>query len=398
MLIHERIDVLFAKYLAGDCSAAEWEELLVLVNGIDEKDTEALTSPLLLLWEKAKNKELPSTAYLANREKMYAVITQDMGEIADVQRIPVPWIRWGRLAAAAVVFGIMITGGFYLLHRPKVSGPASLSIAADQVRPGIDKAVLTLSGGQQIILDSTARGTISRQGNTTVTNFNGKLSYNAKDAQTAPSTLAYNTVATAKANQYELVLPDGTAVWLNAVSSIRFPTAFTGQNRTVEMTGEAYFEVARDPTKPFHVKVNGAEVEVLGTHFNINAYTDETTVKTSLLEGSVKVTSGGKSSLLNPGQEAYIRKHGEPIIEAGNVELAVAWKNGYFQFDRAPLPIIMRQIGRWYDLDIKYEGPVPDREFKGKLQRSLPLSSILHLLQKGDIHFRIDGKALIVMQ
>lgn len=400
MRIQQRVHELFAKYLAGDCSRAEWEELLVLVSGMDEQDTETLSGPLLRLWEQARDGDLPSTAHLVDRTRMYAAITRDTGETANVPVIPVRRIRisWGRLAAA-VVLGMIVTGGFYFFHHPTARVIPNWSVAADQVKPGMDKAVLILSGGRQIILDSTARGVLSRQGNTTVINLNGKLSYQeARGGPTAPGAPVYNTVATARANQYELVLPDGTAVWLNAVSSIRFPTAFTGRDRTVELTGEAYFEVAKDPSRPFFVKVNGAVVDVLGTHFNINAYADETELKTSLLEGSVKVSSGGKSSVLTAGQEASIRPNGELIAEMGNVELAVAWKNGYFQFDRAPLPVIMRQIGRWYDLDIRYEGPVPDREFKGKLQRSLPLSGILHLLQKGDIHFRLEGKALTVMQ
>jgi transmembrane sensor len=399
---HDRTNELFTKYLNGSCSPSEWEELLALVSGIDQTDAESLTEPLLRLWEQARNKELPSRAHLIDRDKMYAVITsEDSGPVTEMET-RLRRIKWRQIAAAAIIAGLLVTTGIFYLNRDKERQLADQPalILPEKVKPGMDKAVLTLANGQQIILDSSATGAISKQGNTTIINVNGKLAYKAgKEGNGSTTEISYNTVATARANQYQLVLPDGSKVWLNALSSIHFPTAFTGKDRTVEITGEAYFEIAKETNKPFHVQVGHSNIAVLGTHFNVNAYADEAAITTSLLEGSVKITSAGKSGMLVPGQEASIRPNGDLKIAAGNVELAVAWKNGYFQFDQAQLAVIMRQIGRWYDLDIKYAGAAaPDQIFKGKLQRSLPLSGILNLLQKGDIHFKVEGKVLTVAE
>lgn len=386
MSIQDRTNELFTRYLNGTCSPAEWEELLTLVSGIEEEDADTLIEPLQQLWEQARNKELPSRAHLIDREKMYAAITQEV-------ETPVRRIRWQWVAAAAVVAGLLILAGlFYPDHAKK----ESVTVAPEQVMPGFNKAVLTLANGQQIVLDSTVTGPIGQQGGTSIANINGRLTYQANDATAHEVT--YNTVTTARANQCQLVLPDGSSVWLNAASSIRFPTAFSGKNRTVEITGEAYFDVIKDALKPFHVKVRGSDIEVLGTQFNVNAYEDEASMKTSLLEGSIKLTSTTAKGKLSPGEEAVIAANGQLNIAPGNVEMAAAWKNGYFQFDKAPLPVILRQIGRWYDLDIRYEGNVPDRIFKGKIQRSLPLSGILNLLKKGGVSFRVEGKVLIVKE
>ena len=387
---------MFTKYLAGSCSPAEWEELLVLIGAMDENDAETLTGPLHQLWLKAGNKEANTQSPFFEREKLYSSIVAKR----EAEATPVRRIKWWHIAVAAVFIGIVITAGLVVLKDNPAATPVASkpdATSPDKIRPGTDKAVLTLANGQQIILDSTATGAITKQGNTTILNFNGKLTYEGSKKTSAGSELTYNTVTTANANQYQLILGDGSKVWLNAASSIRFPTEFIGDRRTVEITGEAYFEVTHDQMKPFHVKVNGADIEVLGTHFNVNAYSDEATIKASLLEGAVRITAKGKSDELAPGQEANISPAGGLAVLPGNVEMSVAWVKGYFQFDQAPLPVIMRQIGRWYDLDIKYErGIVPDRIFKGKIQRSLPLSGILNLLRKGDIEFRVEGKALVI--
>lgn len=394
MTVQERTNQLFEKYLAGTCTPSEWEELLALVANIDESDAQTLTEPLYQLWLKAGRNELADQAPPFDKEKLYKAVTESV----DEQPAPVRRLRWWRVAAAAVFIGMVITAGLLFFNRdsqPSKPEIADGSDAAEKVKPGTDKAVLTLSNGQQIILDSSATGTISQQGNVKVINLNGQLAYEG-EKNGATAEMLYNTVTTANANQYQLVLRDGTKVWLNAASSVRFPTDFIGSTRMVEITGEAYFEIAHDKAKPFHVKVNGTDIEVLGTRFNVNAYTDEASIKTSLLEGSVKITTGNKSNMLAPGQEANVTSSGDLSIRSGNVDMSVAWVKGYFQFDQAPLPVIMRQIGRWYDLDIKYEGAVPDRIFKGKIQRSLPLSSILNLLRKGDIQFRVEGKTLVI--
>jgi ferric-dicitrate binding protein FerR (iron transport regulator) len=197
-------------------------------------------------------------------------------------------------------------------------------------------------------------------------------------------------------------LADGTKVWLNAASSVRFPVAFTGKERKVEITGEAYFEVAKDKTKPFRVKANSSEIEVLGTHFNVNAYDDEASIKTTLLEGKVKISvpvSGRKSSYksLFPGEQAEISKDGKIKVKGhADTEEAVAWMNGHFQFKSADIKTVLRQIARWYDVEIEYRGNI-DLHFTGQLTRNENVSKVLNeLMLTGEVHFKIDGRKIIV--
>jgi ferric-dicitrate binding protein FerR (iron transport regulator) len=257
------------------------------------------------------------------------------------------------------------------------------------------------------VLDSLQNGVISRQGNMNIVKKDGQLAYSAApgDAKTPTGITGYNTVATPRGGQYQLVLPDGSKVWLNAASSIRYPTVFNGTERQVDITGEAYFEVASlhmgngDKKMPFIVNANGTKVQVLGTHFNVMAYDDEGSIKTTLLEGSVKITQGAQSSLLTPGHQAQVNRASGHLSESEvNTDLAVAWKDGYFYFDRDDIKTIMRQVARWYSLDIAYEGKVSEDLFSGKIERRLPLSGILHLLERGNIHYRIEMNTLTIVQ
>ena len=207
--------------------------------------------------------------------------------------------------------------------------------------------------------------------------------------------VAYNTLTTPRGGQYHLTLSDGTSVWLNAASSIKYPIAFTGNERRVEITGEVYFEVEHNAAKPFRVICNGQTVEDLGTHFNINAYNDENAVKTTLLEGSVNVSAAGKNKMLKPGEQAQLQ-HGNIRIADVDVNKVAAWKNGLFQFNDDNIRDIMRQLGRWYDVDIKYEGNLPDWEFSGAIPRNANLSQVLDILSFVKVHFRIDGKTIVV--
>jgi len=394
MNIQQRIDQLYAKYLSGNNSAAEWEELLVLISGMEEEDTTTLDGPLKEIWESARLKELPSRAHLAPRDRIYATATASGTEATA----PVRFLRLNRrfIAAAAAVIGILLITGLYLVSRKKTAITPITQVTTPETQPpGINKAILTLGGGQQITLDSTSVETAYAQSKSRVVNKNGVLVYEA-GADNGGSELVYNKVTTARGNQYQLVLSDGSKVWLNAASSLRYPASFTGSDRTVELTGEAYFEIAKNAARPFRVMVGGLQVNVLGTSFNINAYDDEDLIRTSLLEGAVNVTSHDKTGRLQPGEEASVQKDGGLRIAPGNVELAAAWKNGYFQFDQASLPGVMRQISRWYDLDIQYAGRIPDRLFSGKIQRNLPLAGVLRVLQKGGVLCTLNGKRLTV--
>jgi transmembrane sensor len=397
MKIQERANQLFVKYLSGDCTPEEWEELLVLMAGIDETDTETLTAPLLNLWEQTRNNKTAADPHPLDKDRLYTTIIRDTQPDEASHPAKIYRITRTRNIAAAVI-GLLIIGGIvYQGSHRRDTPPVVVTTPALQVPPGIDKAVLTLANGQQVVLDSAHSGAIGRQGNSTVTNANGQLAYNQETKPTGETPVTYNSVTTGKANQYRLTLPDGSKVWLNAISSIRFPAAFTGKDRTVTITGEAYFDIANNPALPFHVRAGATDIQVLGTEFNVNAYADEPVLKTSLLSGAVKITSNNKSGLLAPGEEGSISPDRGLQIAPGNVELAVAWKNGFFQFDKDPLPAVLRQIGRWYDLDIRYAGAVPDRLFKGKLQRRLSLASALHLLQAEDINFRLEGRVLTIL-
>jgi ferric-dicitrate binding protein FerR (iron transport regulator) len=203
-----------------------------------------------------------------------------------------------------------------------------------------------------------------------------------------------------RGRQYQVILPDGSHVWLNAASSIRYPTAFTGKDRSVDITGEAYFEVARDPARPFRVKVAGTQVDVLGTHFNIMAYEEENAISTTLLEGAVKVSRAGASHLLQPGQEARMLKdaRGIEVLDDAPLSETIAWKNGFFFFHNASsLQVVMRQIARWYDVTVAYEGTPHAMEFGGKISRHSNLSEVLKILEISKVHFRIENQKIIVM-
>lgn len=312
---------------------------------------------------------------------------------APVRRLRSTWLR-----SAAAVLILLLGGGavYFALNKKPRAIVQTIAVTTD-VLPGGNKAVLTLSGGRQIVLDSAQRGDLAIEGNTRVSKAaDGKLSYNALNS--AAST-AYNTLSTPRGGQYQLTLSDGTVVWLNAASSITYPTAFSGDRREVAITGEAYFEVKYRANQPFRVRVGKDTVEDLGTHFNINAYTDEPGMKTTLLEGRVRVDAPGGSVVLEPGQQA-VSQAGSPIKINGTADMeeAVAWKNGLFQFNRADIQTVMRQIARWYNVEVRFEGPVSHDRFWGKLPRDLNASQVLKVLQKEQVHFKIQDKTIIVTQ
>lgn len=305
--------------------------------------------------------------------------------------------RWGGVAAAIV----LITAGaafFRIQQRArKVAVPAPIAAVTHTVTPGGNKAILTLSNGTTILLDSAANGMLAQQGSTSVMKLsNGQLSYQGNGGAAAGEIL-YNTMSTPRGGQYQVTLPDGTRVWLNASSSISYPTAFPGKERKVAVKGEAYFEVAKNVQQPFKVVVNGVAVDVLGTHFNVNGYGDEAATRITLLEGSVKISKGLTSAMLKPGQQALVAENDHIQFNNGvAVEEAVAWKNGLFWFNGVDLPGIMRQLSRWYDIEVEYEGVIPPRHFTGHVFRDLSLTEVLKILALSHVHFRLEGRKLIV--
>lgn len=303
---------------------------------------------------------------------------------------------WPRIAAAASIIIACSVGGHFILHRPE---PQQQAV---QLKPGTfkndalpgNKAILTLGNGQQIVVSDAKNGTIAQQGSTSISKTtNGGIVYasNAND-----QTITYNTYTVPRGGgKHAITLVDGTLAVLDAASSIRYPTAFSGKDRRVEVTGQVYFEVVHDATKPFFVKAKGQTIEDIGTHFNVNAFDDEPGLKTTLLEGSIKVA--GK--LLKPGQQA-IQNGGElNILSNVNTQEVVAWKNDLFLFtNNTTLPIVMKQISRWYDLDVVYQGSGKPYHFGGDIPRSSKLSDVLKILTYSGVQFSVEGKKIIVYQ
>lgn len=306
--------------------------------------------------------------------------------------------KWRWAAAAAIVTGI-ITGGYLLFFdRPgkEVANTENASRINDIPAPTGTKTTLTLAGGKTIFLDSVQNGVLTQQGNVQVSKLaNNQLAYNTSTAKTMET--VYNTLSTAKGGQTMVVLADGTQVWLDAASSLTYPTAFTGGTRSVTLTGQAYFEVAHRSNQPFVVKVSGTEVKDIGTAFNINAYADEPGARITLVEGAVAVAHQDRQVVLKPGQQARLDGAQLSVAAGVDVDEVLAWKNGQFQFDNAGTAEIMRQVARWYDVDIRYEGDVLQRHFSGGVSRAANVSALLQVLElTKSVRFRVEGKQIIV--
>ena len=315
-------------------------------------------------------------------------------------------VWWSRIAAAALVLLIAsVTLYFYLKNQPQ-NKLVTEKHPIPAIKSGGNQATLTLANGKTITLNDVANGNLAEQAGIAISKTkDGQLVYTINDKGVDENASQYiNTIATPKGGQYQVILPDGTKVWLNAASSLRYPAHFSGKARKVTLSGEAYFEVSKalDKAKltniPFIVETEQQEVEVLGTHFNINAYTDEPGVKTTLLEGAVRVGPSGhpnKSVVLKPGEQSYLNEN-TLKTSAVNTDEAVAWKNGLFMFKDADLKTVMRAIARWYDVEVSYQGVIPKREFSGEMYRNLNLNQILDVLSFYKVNFRIAGKKIIV--
>ncbi|HSV09487.1 MAG TPA: FecR family protein [Hanamia sp.] len=394
---NDRLKDLIEKYIANTCTRKELDQLLFIME--NEKETESLSQILKDYWEKSGKESHLKESEL---DLKFALLIEEAKHEAPVVSIVSGKRKrtWNIQYAAAAVIFCMLSVSVYFLFKPKeesqISKTENIHSEKNDVVPGKNKAILTLANGSSIILDSAANGTLTTQGNSKILKLNGMLSYNT--LKNKSSEVVYNTISTPRGGQYQLMLADGSKVWLNAASSLRFPASFVGKERKVELLGEAYFEVAKNAKMPFKVKVNGMEVEVLGTHFNINSYENESTIRTTLLEGSVKINKNNSSSLLKPGQQAQMNKAGEiKIINDADVEEAIAWKEGKFQFDRADIHDIMRQLTRWYDVNVEYKGTVSSH-FGGTISRDVNLSQVLNMLHlTGEVKFQVEDRKVVVM-
>jgi transmembrane sensor len=333
----------------------------------------------------------------ATAQSLYQQIENSLN-LADGQHLK-PVLRfkvfqWKMIAAAA----ILIAGiSFFLLFKTSTSANNIASIEKrfqNDVPAGGNKAKLILEDGSELILDNGANQ--PQPANTAGININyqqGSVTY-----QSVANTKAieYNTISIPRGGQYQLTMSDGTKVWLNAATTLKFPRAFAGNQRTVELSGEAYFEVAKNQNAPFVVKVNNMEVQVLGTHFNVKAYPDESCTKTTLLEGSVQLQAGNHRTLLQPGKQGVF-DGGNILVNDVNTAEAVAWKDGHFLFDKSDVETIMQQFERWYDINVQYEAGVPKNRFVGEFSRDLSLAASLKILELSGIHFTISGNNITVL-
>jgi ferric-dicitrate binding protein FerR (iron transport regulator) len=413
-----RLNYLMERYRTNTCTREEMEELFELTL---QGDGSGLLDDLQEYWRETENMkpgESPDWADLFE-----AMMDQTRG-LEPIILPPVGRRRRSRkkrwlVLSLALLF--LLGGAGVVIRMRSVSRASVPSVAVrsrrfkNDVQPGGNKAILTLSDGSSIVLDSAGNGTLSMQGNTRVLKLaNGRLAYQRAHGEDAGP--VYNTISTPRGGQYQIELPDGSKVWLDASSSLRFPTTFAGNEREVQLSGEAFFEVSGDARHPFQVSVYSQEpgkseelqkVKVLGTQFNVMAYADEQLVKTTLIDGGIRVDdkaavgpSSQSSYELRPGEQSLLhRDHASSthIIADADIDAAVAWKNGYFNFNKADIQTIMRQLSRWYDIEVSFRGNRGgDRVFFGGIQRNLPLSSIFNILERSGVLFSIDGKKVVV--
>lgn len=386
----ERLLDLLNKHKDNRLSEAEQLELNDWYESLDSGKTLAMSNPALAdeMLEQFRETRLKSLKPQASVRRMWG---------------------WQRIAAAAILLIVLAGGVFYVLNRNNRHSPELTASDPQEKRfkndvdPGKHRAMLTLANGQTVILDSAA-GTITDQAGAKVLNQEGILNYELSGTEPA-AYIAYNTLTTAKGEIYHVRLSDGTRVWLNSGSSLRYPVVFARNERVVEITGEAYFEVnpmnvspadSRMPV-PFIVKKGNMQVQVLGTHFNVNTYEDEKDIKVTLLEGAVKVSNKEQAITIRPGQQALVNSS---TIQLSNPDLqqVIAWKNGVFNFTNVDIQEIMRQAARWYDIEVVYQGNPSGEKFRGKISRDARLSELLEVLELTDVRFIIDGKKITVIQ
>ena len=402
---NDNIKSLFRRFLDNKCTPAEVKALLqyfdageneVLLRDLIREQSEAVSDTSL---PPESLRPLLDIAY----NKIHSAIAKDAGP-PQAPIVPLYHRLWFRIsAAAAVVFFISVTALYFLRQdNDRVTAQAqNSSQLMEDIPPGTNNAVLTFDNGTKIVLDSAANGTLAQQGGIKVLKINGQIAYDKTENANLQALPVYSTITTARGNQYQVVLADGSKVWLNAASSIRFPSYFKGNERKVEITGEAYFEVAKDAARPFRVEFNNqsgqkGEIEVLGTHFNVNAYPEEEDVKTTLIEGSVKIKRGSNTQMLAPGQQARVTPDDITLKNDVVLSQVMAWKDGFFVFDDSDIKMIMRQVARWYDVEVNFEGKILSEGFTGKVSRDVPMSKFLKVLELNDVNVKTAGRKITI--
>lgn len=387
--LKSRIQYLLERYANSESSEDEEKELFSLLEQ-PHYELEIKTS-LAELIEATDNLKIDPRRKDRIIEKVFGYTEPDIQSPPPKGRA----FQLTRFAVAASV-ALLILFASFLTWQWLDSHPfeENISQTTSDVPPGGNKAILTLANGKEVILDSLAGTGSFRQGSSVVSNQNGQLTYKHEKKSID---VVFNTLTTPRGGQYQITLSDGSKAWLNAESSIYFPTNFTGNERRVRITGEVYFEIEKNPDMPFKVEVGPIEIRVWGTQFNVNAYDSREIVKTTLLEGSVELTRAKSSLTLRPGQQAQMTSNGEiNVIENVNIGEVVAWKTGYFQFNSADIETVMQQVARWYDVEVIFEGKVTTL-FGGSIPRDMSASKVFKALElTGGVHFKIDGKTVIV--
>lgn len=388
-----RLQYLLNQYALNQCSKKELLELLRLISLNESNDD--LAQSLATIWDKLNDQdEVPPI----DQEKIFAGIIA-----AEETVIPKKRRLWQYISAAAIVC-FLLSIAFYKFNGSKIPYPPSghNNLAALSIVPGTNKATLLLANGAKIDLNNSTSQTLNNYGNILIRkNAGGQVVYQVKEEGTgAGSALSYNVLTTPNGGQYEIILADSSKVFLNANSSLTFPTTFSAGERKVLLKGEAYFEVAKNKNRPFKVIANGTEIKVLGTHFNVMAYDDEPVIKTTLFEGAVQVSKKSANKILKPGEQAITYPDQNKIdISDANLDEAIAWRNGYFVFQDESIESAMRKIARWYDVEIVYKGAIPAKEFGGKISRYKNIVDVLKPLElTGSIHFKLEGRRITVME
>ncbi len=383
-----RISYLLEIYSSRKATPSEEEELFEWVKKGKERPIKKHIEKLISDYN--LNVLVPAVDW----ERIYDRIIEEK-DLDNVQKKTrkMTWVRW---AAAAVVLLFLGTGYYYFASKkePQKVAKSDQPKTIDIAPPNGVNAVLTLSNGQNIILDSTGNGVVAMQGTVhVVKSADGQLAYKGSSEN-----IEYNTLSNPRGSKViSLVLADGSKVWLNAASTLKYPTAFAGKERKVEITGEAYFEVSHDAAMPFIVSKGETSVRVLGTHFNVNAYDDDSVLNVTLLEGSVKVSKGNESVLIAPGQQAAIGDSRLATHDNVDIDEVMAWKNGLFSFKAADIETIMRQVSRWYNVDVVFEKPITEK-FYAQVSRNTDVSNLLKMLEATKaVHFKIEGKTIKVM-
>ncbi len=326
-------------------------------------------------------------------EDMVANVPESVGIIKPKRRK----LSWYSLAASVLLLIGVGLGIFYMESTPEEKGQSTVR----EVRPGGNQAILTLSNGEQVILDDLEQAEEIRERNISIVNNKaGSIQYdlskiNIEGVEKAELTKKFNTIETPRGGTYQIILPDGSKVWLNSLSKIRFPLAFSSTQRVVEIDGEAFFEVTENRKQPFIVRSRNQEIEVLGTTFNVNSYNDEPFIRTTLLTGRIQLSSPYTSLQLTPGQE-ILNNNGDLKVQSADVDQAIAWKEGYFRFDKADVSSLMRQISRWYNVNVKFIGHISDERFVGKIKRSGSLDELLKIFKDGGMDVSLSGRTITV--